>query len=461
MRLGELLVQFKAISPADLEAGLRSQREYPGRLGTRLVELGLTDLDTIARALGRQHGHPPTLDKHVAAIDPRTVARIPRQLCLQHRVVPIGFTATTPARLVIASTDPWKVPLEEFAFAAGCRVEAWIAPERRIEECLERLFGETPTARGYVAMTYGTNERVVVEPEVDDVAVSPPLRSMAKARPTLEMPSVVPAIANRSSAPPDDKARDEAARLEAERRVEAEIAAAQAERAAQLQARAHLSDLSELAPASARPADDAKIDDEWDIPESAGSAVVEALAEARLSQPPRPLTAPPDVLLHAVIDRAEAVRLLALTTSKDEVGQILVDWLRSTFGCGLVLLVKDGTALGWKGFFSTASTELVEAVAVSLASPTMLSAAHDSREPFLGPPPAAGAALQSRLWKMLGAQPPTEVLVAPVVLGKRVVNLIYAHAEGGYLVSPSALEDATALCLEAAEAYKRIVRLSK
>jgi hypothetical protein len=202
------------------------------------------------------------------------------------------------------------------------------------------------------------------------------------------------------------------------------------------------------------------VDDGWDMPDEAAPEVAFAPADQRGSHPAQPITAPPDVLLCPVIDRREASSLLSTTTSKDEVGQTLVDWLRSTLGGGLVLLAKDGSALGWKGFFSSAEPGLIEAIAVSLTTPTMFSLAYDSRAPFVGPPPA-GATLQDRFWKLLGCAPPKEVLVAPVVLGKRVVNLLYAHSDGDTPIAASVVDEATALCHEAAEAYKRIVRLSK
>jgi hypothetical protein len=68
------------------------------------------------------------------------------------------------------------------------------------------------------------------------------------------------------------------------------------------------------------------------------------------STPPeaRPVTAPPGAL-RPVIDRGQASMLLEMATSKEQIGQVLEDWLRSTFGCGLVLVIKGDMAIGWKG----------------------------------------------------------------------------------------------------------------
>src|SRR4029077_19752623 len=139
--------------------------------------------------------------------------------------------------------------------------------------------------------------------------------------------------------------------------------------------------------------------------------------------------APPEAL-RPVIDRAQASLLIEIATSKDQIGRALEDWLRATVGCGLVLVVKGDMAIGWKGFFPDAE-DLIEAVAIPLGKPSMFSAAYESRTPFRGAPPTEGAKIQDRLWKLLRCAPPIDAVVCPVVLGKRAVNLIYAHMEDG------------------------------
>jgi hypothetical protein len=158
-----------------------------------------------------------------------------------------------------------------------------------------------------------------------------------------------------------------------------------------------------------------------------------------------------------VIDEAEASRLLAAATTKDEVGTVLDDWLRSTFGCGLVLVVKNEMAMGWKGFFPDAD-DLVEAVAVPLGKPSMFSLAYESKAPFAGRPPEGGAKQDGLFWRVLRCVPPAEVLVCPVVLGKRVVNLLYAHSEDASVAPSSVASSARLVAAGGAEAYARIIR---
>src|SRR6478735_1557267 len=64
MKLGTLLLRNAAIGLAQLEAALRNQVLYGGRLGTNLVELGFIDLEMLSTYLAELSGFPiatPTL----------------------------------------------------------------------------------------------------------------------------------------------------------------------------------------------------------------------------------------------------------------------------------------------------------------------------------------------------------------------------------------------------------------
>jgi hypothetical protein len=172
-----------------------------------------------------------------------------------------------------------------------------------------------------------------------------------------------------------------------------------------------------------------------------------------------PVTAPPEAL-RPVIGRPEAALAIEMATTKDQIGRVLEDWLRSTFGCGLVLVVKGEMAIGWKGFFPDAE-DMIEAVAVPLGKPSMLGVAYETMATFRGAPAADGAKLHERMWKLLKCAAPVEALVCPVVMGKRAVNLLYAHMEDGSALPEEAVKDAEALCADAAAGYARLIGRKK
>lgn len=154
----------------------------------------------------------------------------------------------------------------------------------------------------------------------------------------------------------------------------------------------------------------------------------------------------------------DAAFALQAAASRDEIGDLLTDYLRSVFGCALVLIVKSGTALGWRGFALDADPATIESIATPLTSPSMLSVALEARAVFRGPPPEEGAALQNRLWKLLRCAPPTEVIVAPILMANRVVNLVYGHAEDGATLAPGLEDEVARVCAMAAEEYARIIQ---
>jgi len=497
MRLGELLLQHQVITPDQLRAGLEAQGNYGGRLGTNLFQLGYIDIDLLSRALGQQRGVPAALRKHVAAIDKRVIALFSPRAVESYRAIPIGYTTTKPSRVIVACVNPATIPLEELAFAAGTRVDIWIAPELLIQESLEKYYGATPIASRYVEVTFGARDApassappmaarapVAADPVIPRAARVPsasgpapvatssaaPPPSRSPARPVLggltpppPPPSAASAAAPRQMLsppppppaaqsipvlpePPDSEPPDSAP-IPKIRSVAPRPPSVPAKPALRMS-------ISELPP-----------DEGWDAPDDvpapppASPSLVAAPWQP--SEVPaaahHPQTAPPEAL-RPFIDQAEASRMIEMATSKDHVGRVLEDWLRSTFGCGLVLIVKNEMAVGWKGFFPDAE-DLIEAVAVPLNKPSMFTAPYDTRLAFCGPPPDSGAKLNQLMWKLLRCAPPSEVLVCPVVVGKRTVNLLYAHAtDDESPLTDTNLRQAQVLAGDATAAYMRLIR---
>ncbi|MBE7452300.1 MAG: hypothetical protein HS111_38120 [Kofleriaceae bacterium] len=148
MKLGTLLLRNAAISLSQLEAGLRTQVLYGGRLGTNLVELGFLDVDALTAHLGELFQLPvatsPLLD-HVA---PDALARIPARTAEQLGVLPLGFLAPFPDALAVAMIDPRdEAALEQLADQTGCQIAPYVVSELRALYYLERLYGLPRKAR--------------------------------------------------------------------------------------------------------------------------------------------------------------------------------------------------------------------------------------------------------------------------------------------------------------------------
>src|SRR5258705_5337057 len=106
MKLGTLLLRNAAIGLSQLEAALRNQVLYGGRLGTNLVELGFIDLELLSAYLAELTGFPiatPTLlDDATAALLDKLGADEAHRL----RAVPLGYLGEGTSSVAVAFVDP-------------------------------------------------------------------------------------------------------------------------------------------------------------------------------------------------------------------------------------------------------------------------------------------------------------------------------------------------------------------
>lgn len=378
MRLGEVLIREGLITAGELERALHRGEQQKIRLGSALVELGFVDVDTVARALSAMHQVPAVLSKHVASVDRAVIALVPKLVATKRRAVPIGWTPTKPPRLVVAFEDPLSTPIEDYAVAAGARIEVGVAPELLINRLLARHYGVTSSM---------TSMRFVdVDPtKLQKPPSEPPAEKPAAPVLTLSLPPL--------PMPPSEQQLEE---------VPDEPAAAD------------------------------------DVPE------------------PEPMSLVP------VLGVDDAIAALKATTTSDEIGNVLATWLHSTYGIGLVLVVKDilGMAIGWRGWAPNVDQTAIEQISVPLGPPSMFTTVYEGKVAFLGSPPEEGMAVQRKVWTALGSEEPLESIVIPVMLGERMVNILYAHATGG-TIPDGALEDAARVAREATTAYARLIRRPK
>jgi hypothetical protein len=423
MRIGEILVSQGTISLEQLEEALRTQAFFGGRLGTSLVELAHCDLDLLTAALSMQMGVPGALHEHFDRVKPAAIALLPRTFAEKHAAIPLGLAKGADKSLVVAFREPRdQAALAEVGFATGRRVTPAVAPELRIFYYLEKYCGIARKNR-YVRLER-SGDRAVRRPvrgsTGDAFAPSPPGEPGAErevSNPSraggpssqFQVPEAAPAAPLLFDDPPVDTA---AATVPTPTRARSDR------------------------PAMAQPAE-----------------VRSAALGPTLPAPTTPAPTPHDATV--------AGALIANAQSRDQIGDALLGFLRSAFGCGLLLIAKDDMALGWKGFAPGVEASVLESIAMPLGTPSMLRAAWESRAAFRGPAPSEGAALQARLWKLLRVPAPGEVLVVPILLRERVVNLVYAQAAGGGQLPEGPALELTTLAAAAAAGYARLIQRTK
>ena len=94
MKLGTLLLRNAAIGLSQLEAALRNQVLYGGRLGTNLVELGFIDLELLSTYLAELTGFPIATPSLLDEADKGLLDKLGSDEAHRLRAVPLGYVAS-------------------------------------------------------------------------------------------------------------------------------------------------------------------------------------------------------------------------------------------------------------------------------------------------------------------------------------------------------------------------------
>lgn len=138
LKLGELLLKEKMITPGQLEEALKNQVVYGIRLGSSLVEMGYVDEEALAQLLSRKLGVPCVGRKELTTVPKELLRNFPRILVKTHHVVPLKLEGN---RLNLAMTDPTDFKaIEEVGFVTGHVVVPFIAPDVQISWALATYY---------------------------------------------------------------------------------------------------------------------------------------------------------------------------------------------------------------------------------------------------------------------------------------------------------------------------------
>jgi type IV pilus assembly protein PilB len=137
VRIGELLLKEKRITPEQLQEALTYQKANGGKLGFNLVKLGYVKDEEITALLSRQYG-VPSINLAQFEIDPVVIKLIPAETAQKYQIIPLSRTGAT---LTIAMTDPTNVfAMDDIKFMTGYNVEPVVASETAVMESITRYY---------------------------------------------------------------------------------------------------------------------------------------------------------------------------------------------------------------------------------------------------------------------------------------------------------------------------------
>src|ERR1700674_3771447 len=137
VRIGELLLKEKRITPDQLQQALNHQKANGGKLGFNLVTLGFVRDEEITALLSKQYG-VPSINLTQFEIDPAVIKLIPADPAQKYQIVPLSRAGAT---LTIAMTDPTNVfAMDDIKFMTGYNVEPVVASETAVIEAIQRYY---------------------------------------------------------------------------------------------------------------------------------------------------------------------------------------------------------------------------------------------------------------------------------------------------------------------------------
>jgi len=137
VRIGELLLKEKRITPDQLQEALNYQKANGGKLGFNLVKLGFVKDEEITALLSKQYG-VPSINLAQFEIDPAVLKLIPAETAQKYQIIPLSRSGAT---LTIAMTDPTNVfAMDDIKFMTGYNVEPVVASETAVGDSIVRYY---------------------------------------------------------------------------------------------------------------------------------------------------------------------------------------------------------------------------------------------------------------------------------------------------------------------------------
>jgi hypothetical protein len=170
-RIGELLVERGAITPAQLQAGLAAQKRTRARLGITLIQQGVITEVMLAQVLAQSLGLA-TVDLTQVQVDWSAVHMLRSRFCEQHELFPFAIEGkgTANKRLMVALSDPLNQnALEEIEFTTGLKVAPYVSTHSQIRAAILRYYHKVSDPEALARVPPGVARGPVrPEPAADD-----------------------------------------------------------------------------------------------------------------------------------------------------------------------------------------------------------------------------------------------------------------------------------------------------
>ncbi len=147
-QLGNLLVERRVITAAQLADALAVQTQQGGLLGQVIVERGFATDEDITLAVATQYGLP-YLSLKSYVLDPAILKLVPAALASQHAIIPLDRIDDL---LTLAVADPFhRQPIHELETMHHCTAELFVSTLGDILQVIKRYYTAPPSSAGGAA----------------------------------------------------------------------------------------------------------------------------------------------------------------------------------------------------------------------------------------------------------------------------------------------------------------------
>lgn len=372
---GEWLVKEKLLRPDGLRRAMEIYKDTQSRLDTVILDLGLMAESTLLDALSRFHKTRAVSRAEFSAAE--AVARmVSPRVALRLQVVPFRLEGKT---LSVAALDPGDLLVEdELALLTGCMVASYVTTEVRLYEALNRFYGVRLSAQ-YASLITRFGGEAGAATRGAAAAAMPPVRLSSTQQESARKPTW---------RPKENVKRPVIHDVELEMSDE---------------------DLN-LFPS---------------LREGEGEGTVETPGPSML----RKLEPPPADLEPEERLAATAVALQN-AEMREDIADAVLGFCAPLFRRRLMLVVRKGTVMGWRGEGESVDQERVRAISIPLTEPSVFVGLTQGTEFWLGPLPEMHHNME--LVAGLGGAAPKDCFILPVKVREKTVSFLYCdNAEDG------------------------------
>jgi len=143
VKLGELLLRLRVITPEQYREASNHQRLLGGSLSEALLNLGVVQDEDLTSVLSHQYG-VPYIDLSDFEVDPEFAKIIPAEAARRYQALPLARIGTT---LTVAVADPTNVfAMDDIACMTEYNIEPVVASERLLKDAISRCYGPTASS---------------------------------------------------------------------------------------------------------------------------------------------------------------------------------------------------------------------------------------------------------------------------------------------------------------------------